>query len=146
MPTYVQIVPTQLMLFIENETSYSKQGNAGVGFAIAYFTKIGYTVSIPLTDTQDYDLVVDNGENLLKIQIKTTGSKSRHGIYSLNLRVTGGNRSGVGKSKTFDQNHCDAVFAVTNEGSMYYIPRNVIKAKTTINLGKIYEKYKVNLL
>ena len=34
-------------------------GNAALGTAIGYFTNAGYTVSIPLTDTQDYDLIVD---------------------------------------------------------------------------------------
>lgn len=30
-------------------------------YAMAYFSKIGYTVSVPITDSQDYDLIVDNG-------------------------------------------------------------------------------------
>ena len=34
-------------------------GNAALGTAIGYFTNEGHTVSIPLTDTQDYDLLVD---------------------------------------------------------------------------------------
>lgn len=33
------------------------------------FSKIGYTVSVPITDSQDYDLIVDNGA-LLKVQVK----------------------------------------------------------------------------
>ena len=134
------------MIFKEGEAGYSKQGNTGVGFAIAYFTKIGCTVSIPLTDTQDYDLIVDDGTDLLRVQVKTTNSKSKYGFFCLNLRVTGGNRSGIGKSKTFDQCNCDAVFALTSEGSLYYIPKVAISAKTQIKLGKNYEKYKVKLL
>ena len=34
-----------------------RQGNIGIGAAIAWFTVHGYTVSIPLTDSQDYDLI-----------------------------------------------------------------------------------------
>ena len=37
-------------------------GNAALSTAIAYFGSNGYIVSIPLNDTQDYDLVVDNGK------------------------------------------------------------------------------------
>ena len=31
-----------------------EKGNSGLGMAIAYFSANGYTVSIPLNDTQDY--------------------------------------------------------------------------------------------
>src|SRR5207244_773124 len=34
-----------------------KQGNAGLGIAIAYLSRIGVEVAIPLTDTQRYDLI-----------------------------------------------------------------------------------------
>ena len=36
-----------------------EKGNSGLGMAIAYFSTRGYTVSIPLNDTQDYDLVIE---------------------------------------------------------------------------------------
>ena len=44
------------------ETNKEK-GNSSLGIAIAYFSTNGYTVSIPLNDTQDYDLVVEK-ENI----------------------------------------------------------------------------------
>ena len=40
------------------ETNKDK-GRAGLSAAIAYFGMNGYNVSIPLNDTQDYDLVVE---------------------------------------------------------------------------------------
>ena len=42
------------MLF---ETNKDK-GRAGMSFAIAYFGSNGYTVSVPLNDTQWYDLII----------------------------------------------------------------------------------------
>lgn len=36
-----------------------ENGNSGLGIAIAYFSTHAYTVSIPLNDTQDYDLIVE---------------------------------------------------------------------------------------
>ena len=39
--------------------SNKEKGNTGLGIAIAYYSANGYTVSIPLNDTQDYDLIVD---------------------------------------------------------------------------------------
>lgn len=43
------------MIFNTNK----EKGNAALGLAIAYFSSNGYTVSIPLNDTQDYDLIVE---------------------------------------------------------------------------------------
>ncbi len=51
-----------------NAKNSKKQGDIGLGAAIAYFTFKGFTVSIPLTDSQDYDLVVDDGHKLSRIQ------------------------------------------------------------------------------
>jgi hypothetical protein len=36
-----------------------KQGDWGLGSAIAWFTAQGYTVALPITDSQHYDLIVD---------------------------------------------------------------------------------------
>jgi hypothetical protein len=40
---------------LKNQENSNKQGNVGLAEAIAYFTRFGYTVSIPLTDSQKYD-------------------------------------------------------------------------------------------
>lgn len=43
------------MIFNTNK----EKGNTGLGFAIAYFTSNGYTVSASLNDTQDYDPIIE---------------------------------------------------------------------------------------
>lgn len=43
------------MIFKSNK----EKENSGLGIAIAYYSTSGYIVSIPLNDTQDYDLIVD---------------------------------------------------------------------------------------
>ncbi|WP_426513126.1 group I intron-associated PD-(D/E)XK endonuclease [Dactylosporangium sp. McL0621] len=50
-----------------------QQGDLGVAMAIAYYTRTGYAVSVPLTDNTRYDLIIDGGERLLRVQVKTTG-------------------------------------------------------------------------
>ena len=37
-----------------------------LGMTIGYFTKMEYTVSLPLNDAQDYDLVVDIDNVIIK--------------------------------------------------------------------------------
>lgn len=130
---------------LKDFSTYSRQGNVGVAYAIAYYSKLGYTISIPLTDTQDYDLVVDTGNTLLKVQVKTTTYKKENGIYQLNLKVNGGNRSGIGKTKTFDQNNCDLVFAMTEQFDFYSIPKSEISATSSISLGEKYLPFRVSL-
>lgn len=53
-----------------------EKGNSGLGIAIAYFTTHGYTVSIPLNDTQDYDLVVEKEKKMYLIPKKYINNKS----------------------------------------------------------------------
>lgn len=47
-------------------------GNIGEILAIAYLVKKGYYVSIPYGDNARYDLIVDDGIKLHRIQVKTT--------------------------------------------------------------------------
>ena len=49
-----------------------QRGNCGLGIAIAYFSTNGYTVSIPLNDTQDYDLLIDKDGKIESAQVKYT--------------------------------------------------------------------------
>lgn len=125
--------------------SSKKQGDIGMAYAIAYYSKLGYTISIPLTDSQDYDLIIDTGEDIMKVQVKTSTQYSDHEIPVVSLRTNGGNRSGTGKTKTFDQNSSDLLFVLLENGSCYSIPTKNIQAKSSINLGEKYLPYKVEL-
>jgi hypothetical protein len=59
-----------------------RQGNAGLGIAIAYLSRIGVQIAIPLTDTQRYDLIIEHDAGLERIQVKTTTSRDpRYGHY-----------------------------------------------------------------
>ena len=69
-----------------------EKGNSGLGMAIAYFSTNGYTVSIPLNDTQDYDLVVEKDGNLKTIQVKATGCKTKNNIFQVALKSCGGTK------------------------------------------------------
>lgn len=127
----------------ENAINSKKQGDIGMCYAMAYFSKMGYTISIPITDSQDYDLIIDNG-NLLKVQVKTTKFMSKNGVYQAALRTCGGNRSGQ-SIKTFDKNQSDLIFILTDNNETYLIPKSEIKGNNYINLGKEYKRYRVYL-
>ena len=56
-----------------NFNTNKEKANFGLRMAIAYFSTNGYTVSIPLNDTQDYDLIVEKNGILQRVQVKATG-------------------------------------------------------------------------
>jgi len=120
-----------------------QKGNIGLGVAIAYFTNRLLTVSIPINDSQPYDLVVEfEDKSLQKIQVKTTSFVSQYGIPSVGLRSTGGNQS-RNYAKYFDKNSCDYIFVyVLNTNNSYLIPSCECN-KNTINLGTKFEKFKI---
>lgn len=121
-----------------------KQGDAGLGLAIAWFSCNSETVCIPLTDSQDYDLVVDFGDGeLKKVQVKTTSFLSPYGVYIVGISVQGGNRSGKSTCKEFDNTKVDFIFVVTGDGGHYLIPSVYITAKRCICLGAKFSKYRV---
>ena len=62
-------------------------GNSSLAIAISYFVCNGYTVSIPLNDTQDYDLVVEKDSKLYRVQVKGTTFKTKFGVYQVALKV-----------------------------------------------------------
>lgn len=116
-----------------------KQGDMGLGAAIFYFTNLGQTVSVPLTDSQDYDLIADFDDSLQKIQIKTCNFKRKY--YEVNLSVKGGNRSSIGHIKKFNKLNCDYLFIIVNHFDKYLIPTKELEPKFNLVLGPKYLKY-----
>ena len=126
------------MLF---ETNKDK-GRAGLSAAIGYFGMNGYTVSIPLNDTQDYDLIVDNGEKLLKISCKATSQRSAYGVTIVNLRNTGGTNGTVyGRENEKDN---DYIFVLNEEREMWLLPKSILTSNS-MNLGEKYNQYKLGV-
>lgn len=108
-----------------------------MGQAIAWFTSQGMTVSLPLTDSQDYDLVVgQSGESLQRVQIKTTNQVTPSGAYKAQFLVCGGNRSGTGVKKYLTNSpDIDVFLVITGESKGYLIPRKDIEGRSNLNLS-----------
>ena len=119
----------------------SKQGNLGLGKAIGYFVSKGIPVSIPLNDTQPYDLVVDIDNELKKVSVKTSRNTNNGISYSVQLRNTGGNRTGSIRQVPFDKNSCDLLFIYTADEKMYLIPSSIVTAVNSICVGSKYTEF-----
>ena len=128
------------MIFDTNK----EKGNTGLGIAIAYFSSNGYIVSIPLNDTQDYDLIVDKNNVIKKVQVKSTSCKTKYGVYQVSLKSCGGTK---GKTyKTLIDTNVDILFIVTDKMDIFLIPIENINNKSSLNLCDKYFKYKVSMI
>ena len=97
------------------ETNKDK-GRAGLSLAITYFSLNGYTVSLPMNDTQWYDMIVEKDGVFQTVQCKFTASKEN----TISLRSMGGT-----KGKEYDnvRNHpLDLLFCADKNLHMYVIP------------------------
>jgi len=118
-----------------------QRGNCELGIAIGYFSTNGYTVSIPLNDTQDYDLLIDKDNEIKRVQVKYTSCKTKYGNYQVALKSCGGTK---GKTyKTIINTNVDYLFVATDQLDKYLIPKSEINNKSTLNLCDKYKKYRI---
>ena len=120
-----------------------EKGNAGLGMAIAFFSSNGYVVSIPLNDTQDYDLIVEKDNKIERVQVKSSSCIDKNGKYQVALKSCGGTM-GI-TYKTFKDTNVELLFIFLENKEMYLIPRKEINNYSTITICKKYNQYKVKM-
>lgn len=118
-----------------------KQGTVGLSSAIFTFCKNSWTVSIPLNDIQDYDLIVDLGDGPKTVQIKTTKFKENSN-YVVQLKSVRPNKT-KNVIKTFDNIKVDYLYILCTNGDIYFIPRKEINVKNSLSLNNTWDKYKI---
>lgn len=123
------------MLFNTNK----EKGIAGLSMAIAYYGSNGFGVSLPLNDTQPYDLVVDTGAELHRVQVRATGQLAPSGAYVVSMKSAGGTNGSV--YARVSESNVTRLFVLCTNGDMYDIPReNFEHARSSLTLsGKIEE-------
>ncbi len=115
-----------------------RKGDIAVSQAIASFTKMGLDVSIPLTESASYDLILDVNNKLKRIQVKFCSGKH------VDLRRIHSNSKGYVVKKV--QNHVyDWLYVLKLDGSEYLIKkclinRRAIKLTDEYLLKKAMEK------
>lgn len=112
----------------------SFKGMRSFASAISYYSELNFTVSIPLDESR-YDLVVDKGGNLYKVQTKYTSKRDRLNQSVLDLR-TGSHRKG------YTTKEVDFVYVLTEARESYEIPIVKLQGKTTIRL-KNFEDFRI---
>lgn len=96
-------------------------GRIGLSMAINYFTLNGYTISLPLNDTQWYDMVVEKDNKFYTVQCKATMTEED----TISLKSCGGTNGGVYDS-IINHPELDYVFAVNKNLECWLIPVSAI--------------------
>ena len=109
-------------------------GRIGLSMAIAYFTSEGYTISLPMNDTQWYDLVIEKDGIFEIVQCKGTETEND----TISLRNTGGTK-GIVYDNVINHKNLSYLFCINKELLMWCIPiEDLLKSgnKNTIVLRK----------
>lgn len=103
------------------------KGDRAVTQAIASFTREGMVVSIPVSESAQYDLVVDDGLKLNKVQVKYCGSKD--GL--LDLRRIHSNSKGY-VTKFYSAGDFDLLYVLKGDGTEYVLSGASLENKRSI--------------
>lgn len=121
----------------------SKQkGSLAVAQCVAKMYERGYEVLLPFGDRKPYDLVLDTGDRLLKVQCKYAGRSAR-GWHEASLRVMGGNQS-YHTAKKYADTDFDLLYVYTADGRHFLFEWQDVKCRSTIKVDA--PMYKANQL
>lgn len=107
-----------------------RKGDIAVSQAIARFTKMGYDVALPLTESASYDLIVDIGKILKRVQVRYSSAKE------VALRRVHSNSKGYVVKKT-KVNAYDWLYIFKNTGEEYLI-KKCLSNRNSITPGSRY--------
>jgi len=111
------------------------QGDIGEASAIDWLTRQGAVVCKPLFHSPNFDLVAEVAGRLVRIEVKTTQSRTPVGNWSASICTRGGNQSWNGLTKRFDPKLCDFLFVHVGDGRRWFIPAARIEGTRAVCLG-----------
>jgi hypothetical protein len=111
-----------------------EQGDKGELSAMSWYVGEGHDVYVPLGHSPDADFIADDGERLIRVQVKTSGYLDK-GRWCVAVCTRGGNQSWNRVVKRFSATRCDELFAVTVDGRRWRIPAGAVGASTGVRLG-----------
>jgi hypothetical protein len=108
-----------------DETAYATgntmhKGNSSEAIVLAAYTRAGFVVSLPFGSGAAYDLIVDAGTRLLRVQVKTGWHCNGCLLYKGRRRIKDSNHNGMRRYRVDEVDY----FAVydPNTDSIYIVP------------------------
>ena len=112
-----------------DEINRKQIGRIGLSMAINYFTLHGYTVSLPMNDTQWYDIVIEKDGKFETVQCKATQTEEG----KIDFRSTGGTNGKV-YDNLLNHSELDYLFCVNKDLNMWLIPIKDITTTKQVTL------------
>jgi len=91
-----------------------RKGDIAVFQAIATYNRLGYDIALPLTESASYDILVDDGNGIWRVQVKFSSGKD------VDLRRVHSNSQGYVVKKTL-ANVYDWLYILKPSGEEYLI-------------------------
>ncbi|QLD84440.1 hypothetical protein HWV23_01530 [Natronomonas halophila] len=98
-----------------------QRGDITEAIAVAELKRMGFTVSTPVGETSRYDLIVDTGNDLLRIQCKT-GWMTDDGALVFKACSTEYNTSGHHANRSYDGEIDAFLIRQPETDALYFIP------------------------
>jgi len=117
------LTPVLYTDYNNNMRTTQRKGDIAVSQAISTFTRMGYDVSLPFTESASYDLVVDIAGKLKKVQVRFSSDKE------VPLRRIHSNANGYVVKKTKPGAY-DWLYILRNTGEEYLIKKCLINRST----------------
>ena len=119
------------------------QGDIGEWSAIGWLIARGAKVFLPFGHSPDVDLVADFGDELARVQVKTSNCRHKD-RYAVTLATRGGNQSWSGLVKRFSPLRCDYLFIHVGDGRRWFIPARAVEGGSGLLVGgPKYEAFEV---
>ena len=121
-----------------------RKGDIATAKATSTFTELGYDVAIPFTESAAYDLIVDDGTQLARVQCKFCGRRE------VDLRQIHSNSTGYVVKRTREGAY-DWLYVLRPDGSEYLIKeclagRRSITPRDEHKLGGVAERLNAAVL
>jgi Holliday junction resolvase-like predicted endonuclease len=120
-PTYVGLMPSPL--------KPREQGDLGELSAMEWFAAQCAKIFVPVFHSPDVDLIADLGDQLLRVQVKTSTHRIESDRWRVEISTRGGNQSWSGVVKYFDSSRCDFLFLHVGDGRRWLIPSQVTASR-----------------
>jgi hypothetical protein len=119
---------------VRRKRDAKRVGDVSEVAVIAAFTKLGFRVSVPFGENHRYDLIVDDGEKLSRVQVKT--GRVRNGVIIFNCCSTHGHRRTATKTRPYTgQIERLAMYCPDNE-KVYVVPEpELCRSKIQLRLA-----------
>ena len=94
----------------------------------------GATVFLPVGHSPDVDLIADFGDEVVRVQVKTSTNWTRR-RWVVTLCTRGGNQSWQGTVKRLDPSKYESLFVHVGDGRRWYLPASALGGGSGLILG-----------